>query len=190
MSSGLPKPSEQGQPVDIAAAIDRAGVELQPAPAEPLPSSLEVLDIGPPGGPAQYEFTPQEEHLIADLGRKMRFVGVMLIVLGIVFGLALPFWSLLRGLKFEPEDLGSVLGSVIGFFVLSAGIAFRDVAQTQGRDITHLMDALSHLRKSFTIATWLLVLMFLIAVAVLAARFTQGTGPFEFWFGGRHIIIK
>src|SRR5262245_45023225 len=122
----------------------------------------------------RYEFTTEQNELIGDLARKMKLVGLIGVVLGIlnllsallllvfVFQDRLPADVLQR----IPEDVrrqmpptgylwgyllqAAVIGLIfllIGVWTRSSASSFRQVVDTTGRDISHLMDALGSLHK-------------------------------------------
>lgn len=113
----------------------------------------------------QYEFDRTQNALIGDLGSKMRFVGMFSIVIGILV--------LLGGVlaanpeAFNPGGLISgLLYIAIGAWTRSAGAAFHEVVATKGADITHLMNALTDVRRIYTLVYWICILA--IALLVLS----------------------
>jgi succinate-acetate transporter protein len=108
-----------------------------------------------------YEFSENENQIIENLASKMNFLGLAILVFGIVV--------LLAGvIHFHP---GLIFGSIIflttGIFAISASQSFRNVVETKGDDINHLMSALDHLRKAVTVGYWIFVVG-LLSVIVLA----------------------
>jgi len=131
----------------------------------PVLDSLDTYSAGPP----QYEFTPAQERLIGDLGRKMRFVGSFLLVTGL---LALVSTFVLIDRPKEPGDTPlratalffAICAIVIGLRTRRAGRGFTQIAATERKDITHLMEALAEQRSLFR---WLYVLLILIIAAMV-----------------------
>lgn len=107
-----------------------------------------------------YEFGPKENDLISDLARKMRFVGMILVVVGVL--------SALSGIvTLNTEGLGHLFSGVIyvvvGSWTRRAAASFRRIVESQGGDIRNLMDALGNLKSVYTLKYWL----GMIAVGVL-----------------------
>jgi len=115
-------------------------------------------------GDKQYEFKPGENKIIGQLAFKMHFVGLFLLAIGLIIiaiGVAVVFHV--------GPIISGTLACVVGLWTQRASMSFKNVVQTQGRDITHLMDALDDLRKLYTLQYWLLVLGLLLALAGLLA---------------------
>jgi len=115
---------------------------------------------------AGYEFTPDQDRLLLDLAVKMRAVGIFLI-------LAAGGSVLAAGLGFSAAQLGygtlcSVLAlffGVTGLWTLRSQRSFRLVAETEGRDIEHVLFALEELRKFYRLKFWLVVLCLAFLIA-------------------------
>lgn len=118
--------------------------------------------ITPPGA-RQYEFTPEQDRLIADLAGKMRFVGFFALFIG-ALGLGLMIYVWTRGVLYV--DVGILVLAFLGFWTLGAARSFQDVADTEGRDVSHLMRALGELRSMFALLYWIL-LVGIVLVAIL-----------------------
>ncbi|MEW4569801.1 hypothetical protein AB1L88_18205 [Tautonia sp. JC769] len=125
----------------------------------------------PPSDREPFEFRPDHGHLIADLGSKLHFVGILTIVLG---GIAL-----LSGLLNRPPGTllsgGTLVAAfsalflvAIGFWSMRSGREFLLVAQTEGADIPHLIRALENLRRlvslQYNLAWFGLLLLVLLIV--------------------------
>ena len=112
----------------------------------------------------QYEFKPEENRIIGELAWKMSFVGLFLLANGlliIVIGVVPLF-------HFGPIISGTLM-CVVGLWTQRASMAFRNVVDTEGRDISHLMKALDDLRKLYSLQFWLVILGVALAVAGLVA---------------------
>jgi hypothetical protein len=110
-----------------------------------------------------YEFNEQQNTQLAKLATSMTFVGVMMIVLGVICGL-----SVLAG-----EVSGVITGVLyvlIGVWTRSAGQSLRSIVDTEGNDISHLMDAIGNLGKLYLLQKWLVIL----AIIALAIAFFVG----------------
>ena len=123
--------------------------------------------VGPPAD--RFEFGPEHGRLIADLGSKMHFVGLLVIVLGVL--------ALLGGLLALPSDgltggtvvagLSALFLAAVGFWSMRSGREFLLVARTEGADIPHLMRALENLRKLFSLQytlAWIALLLLVVAI--------------------------
>jgi hypothetical protein len=115
-------------------------------------------------GDKQYEFKPGENRIIGQLASKMHFVGIFLLAMGlliIAIGVAVVFHA--------GPIVSGTLACLVGLWTQRASMSFRNVVQTEGRDISHLMDALDDLRKLYTLQYWLLVLGLILAMSGLLA---------------------
>ena len=130
--------------------------------------------------PAGYEFTAVQDIVIRTLARKMKFVGVFYVLASVIIGLAgivalffMPLIGLVYLLLLAPELL-------IGIFTINASHSFSLIVDTRGQDISHLMAALSSLRKLYTLMFWLLILVvaiMVLAIAVGIFLWTMGLIP-------------
>lgn len=145
-------------------------------PAEPPEGP--VLDTTWPGEPArgqsgpQYEFTPGQNATFRELAATMRFVGLFL-----VLGGALECLTCLNG------QLGGLVAGLVfvflGIWTRSAAQSFQRIVDTEGRDITHLMTALSDLLKMYR----LLYILLIIALVLFAVAAAIGLVTALAWFG-------
>jgi hypothetical protein len=139
-------------------------------------------EVPPPEGPGatppparQYEFSPEQDRLIADLGDKMVVVGYFALALAVLDVVAM-FATFIRVGNVN-LDISAILFFLIGLWTVRAGRSFRDVARTQGRDITHLLDALVDLRNVYALFYWLLVLslvLFVVVVILVLLAYNKG----------------
>ncbi|WP_152054088.1 hypothetical protein [Tautonia marina] len=130
------------------------------------------MDQSPPADREPFEFRPDHGHLIADLGSKLHFVGILTILLGAI--------ALLSGLLNRPPGtplwtggtlvaaLSALFLVAVGFWSVRSGREFLLVAQTEGADIPHLMRALENLRRlvslQYNLAWFGLILLVLLIV--------------------------
>ncbi len=116
-----------------------------------------------------YEFTAEQNQLIADLAWKMKGVGVFMYVIG---GLALA-GGVASATRSRPDlaimlALGAAFFLAIATWTFQAGREFRRVVDTEGEDIAHTMVALAQLRRFYTLHFWLIVVyLVLIVLAIL-----------------------
>jgi len=118
-----------------------------------------------------YEFTGSQNELIGDLGRKMHFVGILMI-LGAILSLASGVIALFTA-KTNGFSNINISGLVQGIFLLVTGLwtrnaaqSFKRVVNTTGSDIENILGALGELRKLYTLQYWFMILT-LIALAVI-----------------------
>lgn len=112
--------------------------------------------------PSQYEFTADQNVVIGGLAGKMKLVAIFLVTIGILS--AMVNWvqgSIITGLI-----LGLVY-ALIGVWTFDAARSFRKIVDTQGSDISHLIDALKDMRRIYTLQFWvILVASILILIAI------------------------
>lgn len=127
----------------------------EPSAAPPPPR----LPAAAPG----YEFSAAQEVLIASLARLMRIVGGV----SVAFGALVVVLGLMAGGNGVAAFVQGALMLVIGVLTFAAGGRFAQVAETTGRDIALLMEALDKLRTLYLVQVWMLG----IALAMLALVF-------------------
>jgi hypothetical protein len=133
---------------------------LQPAAAPPLMPS--------PGAP-QYEFSPSENAIIGNLGSKMSFVGLFMLGIGLFcFMSVIARWMQIHELE-AVQLFFTLLLIPVGIWTHRAGREFRNVALTEGKDISHLMGALGNLLKLCTLVYLLLFITLVFAIIQLGA---------------------
>ncbi len=123
-----------------------------------------------------YEFTAEQNELIADLARKMKGVGIFMAAIG---ALALA-GCLTSALRARP-DLAVALALTATFFLavatwtVKAGGEFRRIVDTQGSDIPHTMNALAQLRRFYTLHFWLII-VYLVLIVLAILGYPEGLG--------------
>jgi hypothetical protein len=144
------------------------------APASPQP---ETPPSSHPATPT-YEFTSTQHGVIRSLSQKMKFVGIFYVLASALVGLAAiaaMFFSPLIGLLYlvilTPELL-------IGIWTIHSANSFQMVVETSGRDIPHLMNALTALRKLYTLMFWLLIAALVFMVLAMAVGLFLWTSGF------------
>ena len=132
----------------------------------------------------RYEFTEVQNREIGGLARKMRLVGLVAIVLGVVnliLALLLLIYAFRDRLPAEalrgiPEDTlrqlappsqlwaivlqaaaSGLIFLLIGLWTRSSAAEFRKIVDTTGRDIGHLMSALGSLHKMYSLLYTLII---------------------------------
>jgi hypothetical protein len=126
----------------------------------------------PPRLPTPFEFSAPQEVLIGSLGRLMRIVGVVSLVFGGLVGVL--------GLMARGNAIVAVVQAgmmvAIGLLTYSAGSRFRQVVDTTGRDIAHLMEALDRVRTIYLVQVWVLgIALGLLAIVLVWAMVMLAT---------------
>ena len=116
-----------------------------------------------------YEFTIAQNESIRVLSRRMTFVGIFYVIASVLIGLAglvalliAPLSGVLYIILLTPQLL-------IGIWTINAANSFKLVVDTRGHDIPHLMNALTSLRKLYTLMFWLLIVALVLVVLAIAA---------------------
>ncbi|MBX9579954.1 MAG: DUF5615 family PIN-like protein [Gemmataceae bacterium] len=150
------------------------------APMNPPPVPDPARHLPPAAAPdptarPEYEFTPPQNEVIDSLARSLGWVGIPLIVLGVLYAIESGVHFFRAGTdknwhELVPAGL-AVLGAVF-FFVLSnwlgkAATAFDRVAHTRGYDISHLMTGLGNLARTFGVLALLVQVYIVVAVILL-----------------------
>jgi len=115
----------------------------------------------------QYEFSGRQNVPIRDLASKMRFVGVCLVVLG-VLSCAL---VLIQGLYGIQGLIWGAINIATGLWTQRAARAFQEIVETEGSDISHLMEALRNLRTLYRLQFFLIITGICLLVATLSFLF-------------------
>lgn len=105
---------------------------------------------------AFYEFTEEENAVFSGLSLRMNVVGVLMVVIGvglIVFGVIRYPISLEL---LVVSALGIILFGM-GYFTFQSSKRFRKIVETQGHDITYLMEAITGLNRLYTLVVVLIV---------------------------------
>ena len=111
---------------------------------------------------AQYEFSNDENGTIGTAGARARVWGVMSIAFGVI--------QMLTGLLLLPKGgmmpiahfVGGPISLAVGFTILGVAAAFRQVVDTKGNDVQHMMAALKKLTTAYTIQIVVTVVAFTI----------------------------
>jgi hypothetical protein len=69
--------------------------------------------------------------------------------------------------------VGGILYLAMGTWTTSGAAAFRRIVDTQGSDVSHLMEATTNLRKLYTLQFWviLIALIIMLITLVIAVMF-------------------
>lgn len=147
------------------------------APSQP--PRQEQPQTQPESQPVGYEFTIAQNESIRVLSRRMKFVGIFYVIASVLMGLAglvalfiAPLIGVLYLILLTPQLL-------IGIWTINAASSFKLVVDTRGHDIPHLMNALTSLRKLYTLMFWLLIVaLAFMVVAIAAGIFMWAMGMF------------
>jgi hypothetical protein len=128
----------------------------------------------------QHEFNENENEIIRDLANAMRWVRVPFMLLGILYGLSAAanfFIAFKNPTAIIPAiciGLACILFITLGNWTEKAAASFLKVTETEGKDVSHLMDALSNLRSKYRLLAFivkiyvgLLLVAFIALVAML-----------------------
>lgn len=117
----------------------------------------------------EYEFNQQQNEIIKALSVKMLFVGIFLIVVSL-FNLVPAVLAIVGG-NMNQQVLSKLITGVfyiiIGWWTINASSSFKLVVETEGSDITNLMNALGELKKLYTLQFWIVVIAIILIVLVM-----------------------
>ncbi|MFO0658850.1 MAG: hypothetical protein U0165_03305 [Polyangiaceae bacterium] len=116
----------------------------------------------------QYEFSESQNKQLTQLAGSMRFVGIASSLLGgaaLVMGAITIVMGKLSG---GAEMVNGAFYLTTGLLTLSAATAFRKIVDTQGHDISLLMDAILSLKKIYEIQR---IVIFVVLVLLVLAFF-------------------
>lgn len=127
--------------------------------------------------PPNYEFSPQQNSIVASLAHSMRGVGVFFIILGAVYLIV----AILATIQLYQQQLltsmdwsklivafcSGVIWIYIGSGMRQAAQHFEKIVTTSGSDVNHLMTALLRLRGVFGLIYSLIILMILMLILSL-----------------------
>lgn len=114
-----------------------------------------------------YEFNNTQNQLIRQLAQKMRFVGYILIALGVLVIVAGIVNFRLGGFA---TIIQGIIQLIIGLWTAKAATSFQLIVKTQGNDIENLMTALGELRKLYALQYWIFIIaLVLVVVGIVAA---------------------
>lgn len=123
-----------------------------------------------------YEFNTSQNELFADLAKKMKFVGILLLIGGIltvIMGLFITVsWIFVQQ---EDVPISSGISSIIqGVFLIfignwtrKAALGFSRIVKTTNNDIENLMGAMGELRKLYTLQYVLAIILIVFIVFML-----------------------
>ena len=113
-----------------------------------------------------YEFNNTQNQLIRQLAQKMRFVGYILIALGVLVIVAGIVNFRLGGFA---TIIQGIIQLIIGIWTAKAATSFQLIVKTQGNDIENLMTALGELRKLYALQYWIFIIALVLVVVGIVA---------------------
>ena len=114
-----------------------------------------------------YEFNNTQNQLIRQLAQKMRFVGYILLALGVLVIVAGIVNFRLGGFA---TIIQGIIQLIIGIWTAKAATSFQLIVKTQGNDIENLMTALAELRKLYALQYWIFIIaLVFVVVGIVAA---------------------
>ena len=114
-----------------------------------------------------YEFTAEQNFTFRHLASRMRIVGGVLMAMGALLAVA-AIVAMPRSGSVVALELAIILG-LVGWWSLRAGAAFSRIATTEGADISHLMKAVTEIRKLYELEFWVLIVLLFVLVFTLLA---------------------
>ncbi len=129
--------------------------------------------------PAEYEFGVTENIVISDCGGRARVWGLLCILAGAVQLVA----SVLNIARLIPGNgalfslPAGVFNVLLGVYFTRAGGSMKSVVDTQGNDITLMMNALRNLSRAFfvqIVATMVFIVLVLGVIAFMLAAVAKG----------------
>jgi hypothetical protein len=114
----------------------------------------------------EYEFTAEQNDVIGDLARKMRFVGLMGMIVGVLLSIV-GVASLVGSPRGSAGPVNLIMGvasALVGAWTRTASIGFQRIVETEGHDIANLMGALGELRRIYALQRILLIVVLLLLV--------------------------
>lgn len=127
-------------------------------------------------GTREFEFDEAQNGIFRELGNTMTFVGTALMLFGAIAGLG---GLVTLATKGDAGLGGLVQGAAyvaIGLWTRRAAAAIGRIAATQGRDIAYLMEAMTELKRVYTLQRALIVIgiIFVTLALVFAAMMAAG----------------
>jgi ABC-type uncharacterized transport system permease subunit len=122
---------------------------------------------------AEYEFTAEQSETISTLSTRMRWVGIFLIAIGVIAGIA-GLMSLAEAGIAVVSIIQAVIYALIGIWTMRAAASFALIPETESRDVTNLMSALGSLRTLYNFQFWLIIVgLIVLVLSLLAGLFVE-----------------
>ena len=114
-----------------------------------------------------YEFNDHENSQFSTLASSMKFVGLVIIIMG-----GLNLISIISGNI--PGVITGVILIAIGIWTRKAGSSMAEIVNTEGHDISHLMNAITNLGKLYNLQKWLVIILLVINAVAAVLSVTRG----------------
>jgi len=125
-----------------------------------------------------FEFDAQQDQTIGTLAGRMKALGLVYIVMGVCVGLMAVFALLTQFFAGLIVGAETAVVLFIGIWTFQAAKSFRQIVDTKGNDMMHLMNALESLRKLYNLQFWLLIAGLVIFVLAIVIVMAVGVGAF------------
>jgi hypothetical protein len=125
-----------------------------------------------------FEFDAQQDQTIGTLAGRMKALGLVYIVMGVCVGLMAVFALLTQFFAGLIVGAETAVVLFIGIWTFQATKSFRQIVDTKGNDMMHLMNALESLRKLYNLQFWLLIAGLVIFVLAIVIVMAVGVGAF------------
>ena len=128
------------------------------------------MHAGSPG----YEFDSGQNELIGMLAKRMKWVARFMMLFSAIAAVV--------GFATLQDDgvsaiIQAALMLIIAIWTRKAAVAFEGIVQTEGSDITNLMDALGELKKLYTLQYWVIIIAIVfVLIALLIVLGVVATG--------------
>ncbi len=121
-----------------------------------------------------FEFDESQNAVLGDLHKKMQFVGMLFLIMG--------GFTILGGLGSMVSEGASGIANIlsggvylaIGIWTRRAAASFREIVDTEGSDIDHLMSALGQLLNLYRLQYWMITVLLVVVVLSLVAGIFMG----------------
>jgi hypothetical protein len=123
----------------------------------------------------EYEFTEAQNKQLRQLAGSMRFVGIVMSLLGgtaLVMGAISIVFGKIAG---AAELVNGAFYLLVGLLTLTAAGAFKKIVDTAGHDISLLMEAIGSLKKLFEIQRIAIFIVLVLLIIAFAAGFSVST---------------
>ena len=115
-----------------------------------------------------YEFSAAQNEIIGNLATSMRIIGIVTIAGAVLQLVAALISGGYAGM------IGSGITFVIGSLTFRSGNAFKNIVTSQGTDIHHLMEGLSHLRGMYRLQVWIIIIVAVIMIFAIIVVAVNG----------------
>jgi hypothetical protein len=144
-------------------------------------SNAPIFATPPAAKGREFEFGAAENEVFQGLAAAMRFVSVGSIALAVLLLLSALALSGFGGVRMLPFAIGQSIAAAVmiitGVWLRGASRSVDAIVTTQGSDVQHLMSAMAHLGRMFSLQR----VVFMAAFAVGALGFVGSVGMMAFF---------